>query len=976
MDIPYGLGQWPEDGYGSQRAVVQVDQALQAVSAALPWRRRDAAPENKDIRVYDAAGARIYNVVRGTVTRARGEIVFEPSSGPGEYFIYFLPCSGPRLFEDSLYFPWQDTADPAWLASLGEGGAHPQARLLRFEARSEFDRRDPMELIADEDEIAGLLARCPQAGVLIFPEDRRFPARMSADLPYRWVQRGPAEHFEGQAHPGEFYPFQIGIYACRAAIAQVTLQVSELRGPGEARIAPDAIRCLNLEGLDWEGRPFIKNTRVEAGQVQALWVVVRTPEDLPPGAYRGELALTFQPVSGPPLPPARVTLALNISGEPLPEHGCLEDWRLSRLAWLDSQKGREDEIIPPYLPLELEGDTIRLLARALRFDAWGFPESLVSNGQELLAGPLTFTVESIAFTPGGQPVTRPGKARAWREWQHAGDGMEMRVLAQVDFDGCLEYRVTLRALRPLHTGPITLSLPLDSRQTRYFMGLGVRGGKAPERVDWRWEVDRITNMLWTGTTQAGLHLNLMHAQDLWPQAYTYRPWGTPTSWDHAGSGRCSFWREEQVTHIQASAGPRDWQAGEVEEFRFRLLITPFKPLDPQQWDYRYSDKTALHLLDPEDGPARGITIAHLHHGAEGINPWINYPFLTLEAIQDFRQRMLRCGYRDVDVYYTLREISSHISELWAMRSLGDEIFVGGAPTQAAQQEVQIYRSGGGYAWLQEHLVEGYARAWLHVYPDGQVDAAIATQGLSRLHNFFVEGMDLLMKATGCGGLYIDGLAFGRSILQRVARVMAANRSDYRIKFHSGNNYDFSDWRCSVLCQYAEHLPYITDLWIGEMFDYNQPPDYWLVEMSGIPFGLTSEMLDYEHGGNPWRGMLYGMDGRMHPSAPGLWKLWDAFGIQQAAMHGYWQPDCPVQTGREDVLATVYTRPGKALVALGSWSSETVRVKLAIDWAALGIQPQGAALLAPEIPSFQPPARFAPGEEIPVEAGRGWLLVLE
>ena len=54
----------------------------------------------------------------------------------------------------------------------------------------------------------------------------------------------------------------------------------------------------------------------------------------------------------------------------------------------------------------------------------------------------------------------------------------------------------------------------------------------------------------------------------------------------------------------------------------------------------------------------------------------------------------------------------------------------------------------------------------------------------------------------------------------------------------------------------EHFPYINSLWFGEGYDYDETPDYWLVEISGIPFGLYGEML--KGGGNPWRGMLYGM----------------------------------------------------------------------------------------------------------------------
>ncbi len=974
--VGYGVGDWAEEGYGSQRAVLRVVAPAAAVRACLPWRRRDANPEMKDIRVFDAAGNRVANVERRAVTRESGEIVFEPTAGPGEYFVYFLPCSGPALFKDSTYFSPEDTADPAWKASCGPVETLPEAELLRFEARSAFDRRDPMELIATPEEQETLLAKHPGDAYLLFSEDRLYPVRMRTDLPYRWIRRGPTDAFTGQVQPGETYAFQIGVYACREAITGLALTTGDLRGPGGARIGADSIRCINLGGVDWEGRAFQKRFEVELGQVCPLWVLVDVPLDAPAGEYSGEIILQPQgagPAAHPPVSRVQVTLA--VAGEALPDHGWRDAWRQSRLGWLDSTRGSEDTVMAPYQPLKMEGDTIYLLNRSLRFGPIGFPESLVSNGHELLAAPLTFRVDALRFNLLSQETRQVGAARICRVWHSQSDGLRMEVAAQVDFDGCLEYRVRLQADRSLHTQEICLSLALPSALTEYFMGLGVRGGKTPAQVDWKWDIDRITNMLWTGSPQAGLHLNLMHSQDVWPQAYTYRPWGTPVSWDHGGGGTCTFRREAETSLIDACCGPRDWQPGEVEEYRFRLLVTPFKPLDPKQWAYRYWSKTALHLPDPDDGPAHGVTIAHLHHGTAGVNPWINYPFLTIDSIWAFRERLTRLGYQDVDLYYTLREISSHMSEVWALRSLGSEIYIGSEPGMKTDGEVALYQSSGGYAWLQEHLVDGYSRAWMHVYENGEVDASIATQGLSRLHNFYVEGMDLLMKATGCGGLYLDGLAYGRGVLQRVARVMAENRADYRIKFHSGNNFDYADWRCNVLLQYAEHLPYITDLWIGEMFDYDLPPDYWLVEMSGLPFGLTSEMLNYEDGGNPWRGMLYGMDGRMHPSAPHLWKVWDKFGIKDAALWGYWDAGCPVQTGQEDILATVYLKPGQAFVALASWRKEDAQVRLAFDWTALGLDPETARLAAPEIEAFQPAASFRPGDEIRVAAGKGWLFIL-
>ena len=59
-------------------------------------------------------------------------------------------------------------------------------------------------------------------------------------------------------------------------------------------------------------------------------------------------------------------------------------------------------------------------------------------------------------------------------------------------------------------------------------------------------------------------------------------------------------------------------------------------------------------------------------------------------------------------------------------------------------------------------------------------------------------------------------------------------------------------RSAAANHYLEFLPYIDRPWFGESFNYKaMTPDQWLVQVSGIPFGLMGEML--HEGGNPWRG---------------------------------------------------------------------------------------------------------------------------
>ena len=135
-------------------------------------------------------------------------------------------------------------------------------------------------------------------------------------------------------------------------------------------------------------------------------------------------------------------------------------------------------------------------------------------------------------------------------------------------------------------------------------------------------------------------------------------------------------------------------------------------------------------------------------------------------------------------------------------------------------------------------------------------------------------------------------------MKRIRRVLESNRPDPRIDVHSANQFNPADGYINSIFLYMEHMPYLDRLWFGEYFKYEKSPEYWLTDVSGIPFGMMSEML--QDGGNPYRGMLYGMTARepMESVPSQLWKVWDAFGIKDSRMMGYWVSYNPVKTGTQ------------------------------------------------------------------------------
>ena len=124
--------------------------------------------------------------------------------------------------------------------------------------------------------------------------------------------------------------------------------------------------------------------------------------------------------------------------------------------------------------------------------------------------------------------------------------------------------------------------------------------------------------------------------------------------------------------------------------------------------------------------------------------WINY-LLEPEAAAKMAAitKELHSRGAKVKAYFTTREISTRAAELWALRSLGTEIFLRG-PGPGGSCRPSVPSKGLGYcgsAWLQEHFDDGkYYPAWTNAisfqildgaFPPGTLDSSIANNGWSR-----------------------------------------------------------------------------------------------------------------------------------------------------------------------------------------------------------------------------------------------------
>jgi tetratricopeptide (TPR) repeat protein len=969
---------WEADSLGNHRAAVMVESASDAVVARIEWRRRDKTPDAVNVIVTEEpSGRRILNVARVRITRDSGEIVFQAPSA-GMYRIYYLPYTGTfkSNYPKITYRAVEATADSRWLSRNGLTGkviqtaSLPQAKFVAFDAINDFSKFTEMEYIATDAERRAVIAKEPSAAWLAFAEDRKNSIRMMDDIPGTWARRGAFQSFTGAAQRGEFYSWQLGVWAHKDAVDSLRYKATAFKQKGGTGSIPaSAISSINFEGTDWSGARFSKPLHVDKGKVQALWFGADIPTSAAPGDYEGKITLMSKGGVS-----RDIGITLRVGKEVAVNHGDDKPADLTRLRWLNSQLAADDSVVKPYTALKVAGTTISLLGRSFTFGNDGFPTSIKSyfspnntsigtTSREILNAPARLHMtdaegKDIAWTGAAPTITKRAQgAVAWETRKTAG-ALSMHTKAQLEFDGTAEYTVAVKAGKSTTLKNVSFELPINAAAAKYMMGLGQKGGFRPADFHWTWDVAKKNqDAAWIGDVNAGVQFTLKdehYVRPLNTNFYLSKPLIAPRSWANDGKGGCDITQSGERVLVNCYSGTHTIAAGDSLRFDFRLMITPFKTLDTKgQWETRY-----FHAFVPVDSAAaRGANTMNVHH-ANRVNPWINYPFIETAGMRAYIDSSHAKGMK-TKIYYTVRELTNHSPEIFALRSLGDEVLSHGP--------------GGGYSWLQEHIGDDYIAAW-HV--PAIKDAAIVNSGVSRWHNFYIEGLNWLVKNEKIDGLYLDDVAFDRLTMKRVRKVLDRGNDGALIDLHSANQYNKNDGFSSSANLYLEHFPFINRLWFGEYFDYNSKPDYWLVEISGIPFGLMGEML--QDGGNPWRGLTMGMTARLpwsgDPSP--IWKLWDSFGVQSSTLNGWWSGADPVRTSDAEVLATTWSKPHSAMIALGSWHEADTKVTLTVDWQKLGIDPARARFRAPAIANFQEGGNWLPGAAITVPGKKGLVLIVE
>src|SRR6185312_6894568 len=612
-------GCWSADSLGNHRVAVRYRGVEGGVAhVIISWRRRDTQPESKRIIVQDSATeARVMNVALRSITRETGDILFEPVSGKGTSYVYYMPYhnEGRSNYPKVVYWRQDTTASAGWMQRVGREAAGDRAAarsyagggtgkergdwpvntiVTGFQAIDTFNSFYPMEVTATARETAVLVGRYEGAPFLVFPEDRRYPIRMRRDLPFRWIQTGPGRSLEGAADQGEFYAYQLGIYALRP-LHEVEVTFRPLVRAGGATIPVSAMTCLNTGGVDYEGKPFVRTVAVPKGDVQPLWCIIHVPV-AGAGTYTGTVQVKAGGLS------RSIPIRLEVSGKLSVDGGVGHPAKMTRLQWLNSTLAQENTVIAPYTPLEIVGDTlIRFLGRDIRLRSQGFPEQIrtyfTPEMTEMTAQPTDLLAEGIHFhfirRSDGKDmrlkhagVTFIQRTPGTVSWTAAdvSDSLRMDVEGKLEFDGFLAYTIRVTALRDLDLKDIDMHIPFRPEVARYMMGLGRKGGYRPDSMyRWKWDAaHKNQDGAWIGTVNAGLQFSLRdqhYERPLNTNFYLQKPLVSPASWANGNKGGIDAGIKGRSMLVNSYSGLRQLRKGDTLYYNFNLLITPFHALN-------------------------------------------------------------------------------------------------------------------------------------------------------------------------------------------------------------------------------------------------------------------------------------------------------------------------------------------------------------------------------------------------------------
>lgn len=702
------------------------------------------------------------------------------------------------------------------------------------------------------------------------------------------------------------------------------------------------IECINTDIVDKHGARRNQPVNLSADIIQPLFFTVKA-EKLGKRQEKSIITIISENEE------CTFEALFNIISSPVENNGYNDLWRLSRINWLNSDMCIDDTVVSPYTPPELVDGNAVILGREISFSENGLPCQVSSKFNEAIE--LEESVQKQLFSkkaeflidgnplPCGVMDKKCFNNRIESVTSCENEDYSAVITSVLRYEGQLEYSVKITPKKDFRAKNVSLDFYIAPDCSSLMHGLGHRASKA-ESVDFKWDNQKQQDSIYIGCVNCGMRLKLKAEDYIRPLVnifYKNLPLRTPVkTWDNNGKGGIKAEKENGSTHIFAYTGEFDFKQGETRNFIFEMHITPLKPIDYKKaFSVRYHHNNSLtdEINDIDTAERNGLSHVIFHQG-NMIMPFINYPFYEVDRLKNAVSYAGKKGI-GIKLYYTEREHSNHMAETFVYKALGDEIILRKKGVSHSWQKEKPQ-------WLIDNFGEDIIPGWFVKYKHGKYkndhDISFIVRPDTRLDNYYVEGLNWLVDNVGIKGIYIDDTSLDRTTLERAKKVL--QKTDGLIDMHMWNHEEVRAGDVSCMNLYTEIIPFLDSVWLGEGFFYKKySPEYVLAEVSGIPYGITGQML--EGGGDMYLGMLYAMNNRYgwgYRNAVDMYKIWDDFGIEDSRMLGYWHSKNPVVSNNPNVMSTVYLKDNEALLCFYNFADKAQSFSFALNKKLLGFEP--------------------------------------
>lgn len=701
------------------------------------------------------------------------------------------------------------------------------------------------------------------------------------------------------------------------------------------------ISCINTDVSDKYGNRKKQSVILKKNNIQPLFFTV-TAEKLGKREEACSITINTERES------AGLEIFFHIISSPVENKGYNELWRLSRINWLNSDMCIDDTVVKPYISPEIDGDEFKILGKSIEISKNGLINQVSSYyneaieienriQKELFYKPVQFLIGDKTL-PSGKTDTRLYNNRIECTTLCEADDYSAEILSVLRYEGVMEYSVKIMPKRDFNADNVSLDFYINNACSGLMHGLGHRASKA-ESLDFKWDNQKQQDCIFIGAVNCGMRVKFKAENYIRPLInifYKNLPLRVPEeTWDNYGKGGISVRLHHEFVKLSAFTGSFDFKNNEARSFDFEIHITPLKPIDYKKafgTRYCHNNKLKNEIKEIDTAEKNGLNYVIFHQG-NMIMPFINYPFYETDRLKNAVDYAGKKGI-GIKLYYTEREHSNHMAETFVYKALGDEIILRKQGVSHSWQKEKPQ-------WLVDNFGEDIIPGWFVKYKHGKYkndhDISFIVRPDTRLDNYYVEGLNWLVDNIGIKGIYIDDTSLDRTTLERAKKVLS--KTDGLIDMHMWNHEEPRAGDVSCMNLYTEIIPFLDSVWLGEGFFYKKySPEYMLAEVSGIPYGVTGQML--EGGGDLYLGMLYAMNNRFgwhYKNAVYMYKIWDDFGIEGSRMLGYWHSENPVNTDNKNVLVTVYVKKDSALVCAYNFADKAQSFYFGIDFGLLGFK---------------------------------------